>query len=171
MTDGCEDVGTRGCLAEVADTTGDRFSLKLHVGIVLRRDEDNRGRIIYRHKSLTQFKAGHALELDVEHQAIKFWSMCIREERLCRVIRDRLKVGSPKQSAHRKAQAVVIIDDRDIDVSGILHGSRVARTEIMSPCPLGKVNYLRSIFERVETKPSLCLKSTELQPQRGQFGG
>jgi len=45
----------------------------------------------------------------------------VGEEILGGEIRDQVKVSGPQQPAHRAAKALVIINDRDIDVSGTTH--------------------------------------------------
>lgn len=119
--DGGKDISAGGCLAEVTGTTG-CLCLHSHFGIVVCRDEDDRGGIPDCGESLTQIQSGHPFELDVEHKAIKPRTLRVREEGFGGGISDRLKVSGPEQPAHRAANALVIINDRDIDVSGIVHG-------------------------------------------------
>src|SRR5208283_1233095 len=45
----------------------------------------------------------------------------VREKSFGGGISDRLKVSGPQQPAHRAAKALVIINNRDIDVSGAAH--------------------------------------------------
>jgi hypothetical protein len=59
--------------------------------------------------------------LDVEYQASKPRTTRVLEESLGGGIRDCLEVRRPEQPAHRAAEALVIINDRDIDVSGAAH--------------------------------------------------
>lgn len=118
---GSNDVSTGVSLAKVTGAMG-CLCLCPHLGIVMRRDVNDRGGILDRGEPLAQVQPGHPFELDVKQQAIKMWTPRILEKSFSRRISDRLKVCGPQQPAHRLAKALVIINDRDIDVSGASHG-------------------------------------------------
>ena len=119
-TDGCEDVSTGVRLAEVTGATGG-LGLRTRLGILVRRDEDYRGAILNRGKSSAQIHPGHPFELDVEYQTIKPRMLLIGEERLGGGVSDRLKVRGPQKPTERVANALVIINDRDVDILAAAH--------------------------------------------------
>lgn len=118
--DGSKDVGTGVRLAEVTSEIG-CLCLHPYLGIVVRRDEDDRGSIFDRREPLAQIESGHSFELDVEQKTIKLRPLRVRKKSFSRGIRDRLKVSGSQQSGHRAAKALVIINDCNIDVSGATH--------------------------------------------------
>jgi hypothetical protein len=124
-TDGSEDVSAGFRLAEVAGTTA-CLCLCTHLRFIVRRDEDYWGGILDRRESPAQIQPGHPIELDVEYQTIKLRMLRVREERFCGWIGDRINVSGPQEPAHRLANALVIINNRDIDVWAAAHKTRVA---------------------------------------------
>jgi len=52
--------------------------------------------------------------MNVEHEAIEIGMLGIGEKRLGGGISYRLKLGGPQQAAQRAANALVVINDRDI---------------------------------------------------------
>ena len=62
---GSKDVSTGVSLAKVTGAIG-CLRLRPHLGIVVRRDINNRGGILDRRESLAQIQPGHPFELDVE---------------------------------------------------------------------------------------------------------
>jgi hypothetical protein len=123
--DGSEDVSAGFSLTEVSGTTA-CLRLRTHLRLIVRRDEDDRGCILDRGKSPAQIQPGHPFELDVEYQTIKLRMLRVREERLCGWIGDRINVSGPQEPAYRLANALVIINNRDIDVRAAAHKTRVA---------------------------------------------
>ena len=119
-TDGAKDVSAGVRLAEVTGATG-CLRLRSQLGIVVRRDEDDGGGIPDGSESLAQLQPGHPCKLDIEHQAIKPRTLRVREESFGGEIRDRLEVRRPEQPAQRPAKALVVINNRNIDVLGAAH--------------------------------------------------
>ena len=114
-TDGRKDTTTGVRLAEETDATG-CLCLRTHFGIVVRRDEDYRGDILDGGESLSQLQSGYPFELDIEHQTIKLRVLRVGKELFGGRICDRLKVCGPQQSAQRTANALVIVDHRNVNV-------------------------------------------------------
>jgi hypothetical protein len=123
--DGSEDVSAGFSLAEVAGTTA-CFRLRTHLRFIVRRDEDDWGCILDRKKSPAQIQPRHPFELDVEYQTIKLRMLRVREECFCGWIGDRINVSGPQEPAYRLANALVIINNRDIDVRAAAHKTRLA---------------------------------------------
>lgn len=123
MTDGREDVSPRVRFAEKNAVSGVLY-LCSYLGAVLGGDEDNGGGILHGAESFTQIQSGHSFELDVEHQTGEFRAIHVREKIFGRGIRDRLKVSRPQPTAHGETNTLVIINDRDIDVSSAVHPNK-----------------------------------------------
>ena len=124
-TDASEDVSAGFRLAEVASATA-CLRLRTHLRFIVRRNENDWGRILDRRESPAQIQPRHPLELDVEYQTIKLRVLRVREERFCGWIGDRIKVSGPQEPAHRLANTLIIINNRDIDVRAAAHKTRVA---------------------------------------------
>ena len=90
-------------------------------GIIVRGDENERGRRTVDHELLGQLDPGHSTELDIEDETVKPRLLPICDKLLCRRIRDWLKTSRPQQPAKRLAQLFVVIDDGDIDRLGAAH--------------------------------------------------
>jgi hypothetical protein len=107
-------------LAKITDAT--RFlRLRLHFGIVVCGDEDDRSFVIDCIEPFAQFQPRHPFHLNVEYQAIKSWPFGVGKKCFGREIRDRLKVSGPQKSAHRAAKTLIIINNCDIDILFAAH--------------------------------------------------
>ena len=97
VPDGSKEVSTG---VHLEDVTGATRCLRprTQLGLVVRRVEDNRRVVSDLGQSLVQFQPGHPSELDVKHQAIELWVLCVREERFGGGISDRLKVVGFQQA-------------------------------------------------------------------------
>jgi len=78
--DGVEHFGAGVGLAEVSRATGS-FGLCARFRIIVSSNEDDRNVPAFGHQPAGEFDAGHATELDVEHQAVELRMLLIREER------------------------------------------------------------------------------------------
>jgi len=93
-------------------------------GILVRGDTDERRIAAFGDEPLAKFDAGHLTKMNVEHQAVEQGVFLIREELLCRRIRDRMHARSAKQPAERSAETLVVIDDGDVQGCGFSHLGR-----------------------------------------------
>ena len=55
-----------------------------------------------------------ACELDIEHRAIELGMLEVGEERLRRVVGDRLDARRPQQPGERPTDAFIVVDDADV---------------------------------------------------------
>ena len=79
--DGFEHLGSGIGLAEVS-RAAHSFGPCARSRIVVSGHVDERSVLASGHEPLAQFDAGHAAELDVEHQAVELRMLRVREERL-----------------------------------------------------------------------------------------
>jgi len=75
------------------------------------RNEDDGRTLACRREMLCEFYAGHATELDVEHQAAELGMLPVREKRFRRVVGDRLKSRRTQQPTERSANVFVVINN------------------------------------------------------------
>lgn len=80
-TDGVEHFGAGIGFTEVSRATHN-FGLCARFRVVVSGDKDDRSVAAFRHQPPGEFDAGHATELDVEHQAVELRMLRIRKERL-----------------------------------------------------------------------------------------
>ena len=118
--DGIEHISARVGLSEIGGAARG-FGFRASFGIVVRGDENEGRRSTLGQKLLAQLDAGHAAELDIEHEAIELRMFRVREKCLRRRIRDRLDVRRAQQPSERTAKVFVVIDDGDIDLFGAAH--------------------------------------------------
>ena len=85
-------------LAQKVDRS--RLQCSLARGLIrVRGDEDERSVTAFRHEPTAQLDAGHAAELDVEHEAVELRMVLVGEKRFCRGIRDRVNPGRAQEPA------------------------------------------------------------------------
>ena len=129
-TNGLEHVPAGSGLAEVR---GAACGLRLlaGLGLVVRGDVDDGGRRAGRLEPPVELDAGHAAQLDVEHQAVEQRPLGVGEECLGGEIADRLDPLRPEQATQGTARALVIIDDGDVRLA---KERSSGRDEYATPC-------------------------------------
>src|ERR1700752_1063694 len=118
--DGFQHLGARVSLLKIGRATGG-FGFSAGGGIIMSSDEDERGRCPMANEPLGQVNAGHATELDVQHEAVEPRLFYVREKCLCRRIGDRMQAGRPQQPSKGLTHLFIIIDDGNISLGCAAH--------------------------------------------------
>ena len=111
-------------------------------GIVVSGEIDEWGIAAVSYEPPAELDARHTAELDVEQEAVEPRMLAIRQERLCRRIRDRLDSRRTQQPAERSGKILVVIDDGDVEGFGVAHEAPMSTIGVsgrVGYCPLGKV--------------------------------
>jgi len=74
-----------------------------------------------RRKPLSEFYAGYATELNVEHEAAELGMLPVREKRLRRIVSNRLYPGRTQQASKRSTYALVVVNHCDVGGACTVH--------------------------------------------------
>jgi hypothetical protein len=151
-SDGFEDFGARVSFLKIGRTTCG-FGLSAGGEIIVCSDEDKGGRCALGKESLSQLYAGHATELDVEHEAIEPRLFRIPEKCFRRRIHDRLKSRGPEEAAKRLAQAFIVIDDGDVDLFSGAHRQVMNTVDPGGKCRLLSFREGEDLYASFEREP------------------
>jgi hypothetical protein len=101
--------------------TPQSFGCSPHFGIVMGRNKNNGGTFACRRELLREFYAGHASELDVQHQAPKLRMLPVCEKRFRRLISDCLKSRGTQQPTEGSANILVVLNNGHVGGSDTVH--------------------------------------------------
>ena len=96
--DGVEHLGAGIGLAKKT-SAAQGFGLSARLDVVMRGNENDRRLVSHRHVPPLQLDAGHAVELNIEDQAVELRTFLIREERFRRGVGHRLDSCRAQQPA------------------------------------------------------------------------